>query len=162
MIIDRACHCTTNETRARSVAGHGALALLAVAAAGAAVMTTAAPSSAAPTPTQPAPDSQVLRVVDVPEAGPPMPVPTGSFGYLATHDLTTRMASINTAEAIAALPVPEPYRPANTALAENLDLAVKGALADPKGCVQVIVDPRSTSSGLFNYGFYAVSGQYCP
>ncbi|AFA72996.1 hypothetical protein GPOL_c19570 [Gordonia polyisoprenivorans VH2] len=161
MIIDRACHRTTNETRARSVARHGALALLAVAAAGTAVMTTAAPSSAAPTPAQPAPNTQVL-LVDVPEAGPPMPVPTGSFGYLATHDLTKRMASMKTAEAIAALPVPEQYRPANMALAKNLDLAVKGALADPKGCVQVIVDPRSTSGGLFDYGFYAVSGQYCP
>ncbi|MGC4932540.1 hypothetical protein ACLQ3C_02500 [Gordonia sp. DT30] len=149
---------TTTPTRAGFMARRGALALVAAAAVGTGTVVGAAQSAAVGT-TPPPPDAQA--VVDLPETGSPMPVPTGSYGYLATHDLTKRMSTMKVADSIAALPVPAQYRPANLGLAKTLDRAVQGALADPKGCVQIIVNPRSSSGGLFDYGVYAVSGQYC-
>lgn len=164
MIIDSACDRTSTNNRTRSVARRGVRAFMVAAAVGAgnlvcATQASAEQPSAMPT-AQQAPG--IAGFVAEAQAGPPMPVPDGAFGFLATHDLTQRMSTMKAAEAIASLPVPEGYRPANLSLASHLDLAVKGALADRRGCVQIIVDPKSTSGALFDYGFYAVSGQYCP
>ena len=37
----------------------------------------------------------------------------------------------------------------------------RSALSSPGGCVQVVVDPRSRTGSLFDYGFFPVAGEYC-
>lgn len=98
---------------------------------------------------------------DLPVAGEPMPVGEGEYSYLATHEITDRASSMDLPEAIAALPVPQQYRPANLGLAAQFDMALTSALNSPGGCVQVVVDPRARSGSLFNYGFFPVAGEYC-
>ena len=99
-------------------------------------------------------------VVVVPP-GPPVPVSSQEYSYLATHDLTVRASSLDLAGFIAGIPVPEQYRAANLALAARFDATVDEALTSPGGCVQVVVDPRAKDGNLFNYGFFPVAGQYC-
>ncbi len=99
--------------------------------------------------------------VEVLPAGEPVPVSASEFGYTATHDLTVRASSIDLAQFVASIPVPQQYRAANLALAARFDATVTSALTSPGGCVQVVVDPRATSGNLFNYGFFAVEGKYC-
>ncbi|WP_439032610.1 hypothetical protein [Gordonia terrae] len=112
----------------------------------------------------PAPDQAPIGIANmtgVPVADAPVPVGPGEFSYIATHAITERAASMKAPEAIASMPVPAQYRPANLALAQQFDLALAGALASPGGCLQVVVDPRARSGSLFNYGFFPVSGEYC-
>lgn len=91
-----------------------------------------------------------------------MEVAPGVYSYLATHELTKRAATMDLPAAIASFPVPGQYRLANLSMAQQFDLALKGALADPKGCLQVTVNPATSAGNLFDYGFFAVSGPYCP
>ncbi|MFW0796397.1 hypothetical protein AAFP30_21470 [Gordonia sp. CPCC 205515] len=98
---------------------------------------------------------------DLPVAGEPVSPGEGEYSYIATHDVTKRAAAMKVADGVAALPVPAQYRPANLALAAQFDMAVTSALRSKGGCVQVIVDPRSRSGNLFNYGFFPVAGRYC-
>ncbi|MGW0037175.1 hypothetical protein [Gordonia sp. NPDC003376] len=114
---------------------------------------TPAPESVSPVPKSEEPE--------FPTASSPMPVPAGSYGYLATHGFTRQLSRMKAPDALAALPVPSAYRLANLGFAQQFDLALKGALADPKGCLQLIVDPDTAPGNLFDYGFYAVSGPYC-
>ncbi|MDV7098847.1 hypothetical protein R4227_01495 [Gordonia amicalis] len=115
-------------------------------------------ASADPAPEQAPP---ALEAFAVPEAGAPVPVSQGEFSYVATHAITQRAAGMKAPEAIASMPVPAQYRPANLALAQQFDLALAGALASPGGCLQIVVDPRARSGSLFNYGFFPVAGEYC-
>ncbi|MFW0784616.1 hypothetical protein AAFP35_08850 [Gordonia sp. CPCC 206044] len=120
--------------------------------------TSAHAAPAAPAPAAPAaPAAPIL-----PDADAPMPVSDGEYSFIATHDVTRRAATMKAPEAIASLPVPQQYRPANLALAAQFDQALAGALAAPGGCLQVIVDPRARSGNLFNYGFFPVAAPYCP
>ena len=96
-----------------------------------------------------------------PAADAPVPVGPGEYSYVATHEITQRAATMKAPEAIASLPVPAQYRPANLGLAQQFDLALAGALASPGGCLQVVVDPRSRTGSLFDYGFFPVAGEYC-
>ncbi|WP_420714095.1 hypothetical protein [Gordonia sp. SL306] len=98
---------------------------------------------------------------DLPVADAPMPVSEGEYSYVATHDVTMRAASMKVPDAVASLPVPAQYRPANLALAAQFDMALAGALKSPGGCLQIVVDPRAKSGNLFNYGFFPVAGTYC-
>ncbi|UEA59430.1 hypothetical protein LK459_00450 [Gordonia otitidis] len=98
----------------------------------------------------------------LPTPGPPMPVPDDAYGYLATHDLTVRMNAMNLPQAVAALPVPDSYRPANLAFAGQFDRAVTAALAAPGGCVQVIINSHTAAGNLFDYGFFPIEPKYCP
>ena len=107
----------------------------------------ATPQSVAPSARSGASDSDIA----LPTPGPPMPVPGEAFGYLATHDLTKRMDSMNLPQAVAALPVPDSYRPANLAFAGQFDRAVTAALASPGGCVQVIINSHTSEGNLFDY-----------
>ena len=91
-----------------------------------------------------------------------MPVPGEAYGYLATHDLTKRMDAMNLPQAVAELPVPDSYRPANLAFAGQFDRAVTAALAEPGGCVQVIINSHTTAGNLFDYGFFPIEPKYCP
>lgn len=91
-----------------------------------------------------------------------MPVPGEAYGYLATHDLTKRMDAMNLPQAVAALPVPDSYRPANLAFAGQFDRAVTAALAEQGGCVQVIINSHTTAGNLFDYGFFPIEPKYCP
>lgn len=100
--------------------------------------------------------------VSIPEAGQPMTVAPGVYSYIATHQITQQMSDMDLPEAVASLPVPADYQPANLALAQQFDLALAGALADPNGCLQIVVDPDARDGNLFNYGFFAVAGEYCP
>ena len=100
-------------------------------------------------------------VVEVLPAGEPVPASPTEFSYIATHDLTVRASTVDLAEFVASIPVPNQYRAANLALAARFDATVAEALKSPGGCVQVLVDPRATSGNLFNYGFFAVEGKYC-
>lgn len=127
---------------------------------GAAAFALSAPAvaSAEPAPEQTPP---ALEAFAVPEAGAPVPVSQGEFSYVATHDITKRAAGMKAPEAIATMPVPAQYRPANLALAQQFDLALTGALASPGGCLQIVVDPQARSGSLFNYGFFPVAGEYC-
>ncbi|MEP9391633.1 hypothetical protein ABLE92_04095 [Gordonia sp. VNQ95] len=118
---------------------------------------TAHAAPVAPTETTPS-----FSVLEIPQAGPPMSVPAGSFEYTATHSVTKQLSTMSIPEAILALPVPADYRPANAALAARLDVAMMAALADPRGCLQIIVDPQPDSGNLFDYGVYPISGEYCP
>ena len=61
---------------------------------------------------------------------------------------------------IAALPVPAQYRAANDGLAFQFRRALDGALSTPGGCIQIVVS-RGQAGSLFNYGLFAVEGQYC-
>lgn len=99
-------------------------------------------------------------VVVVPP-GPPVPVSSQEYSYIATHDLTVRAESLDLAGFVARIPVPEQYRAANLALAARFDATVDSALTSPGGCVQVVVDPRSRDGNLFNYGFFPVAGEFC-
>ncbi|MBE7159846.1 MAG: hypothetical protein INR72_01270 [Williamsia herbipolensis] len=99
-------------------------------------------------------------VVVVPP-GPPVPVSSQEYSYIATHDLTVRAKSIDLARFVADIPVPEQYRAANLALAARFDATVDSALTSPGGCVQVVVDPRAKDGNLFNYGFFPVAGEFC-
>nr|WP_085947047.1 hypothetical protein [Gordonia soli] len=133
---------------------------------GTAIVVTAAGSCVAAgvataVPPQKAPQPAPAAVVEVPEAGAPVPVSGSEISFQATHAVTQRAASQRAAEGIASLPVPAQYRPANLALAKQFDLALQGALASPGGCLQVVVDPRSRSGNLFNYGFFPVEGRFC-
>ncbi len=110
----------------------------------------------------PEPGPVDVPTAEVPTADAPVPVAEGEYSYLATRAVTERAASMRLPEAIASLPVPEQYRPANLALAAQFDMALQDALATPGGCVQVVVDPRARSGNLFDYGFFAVAGEYCP
>ncbi|MEE3850731.1 hypothetical protein VZC37_10315 [Gordonia sp. LSe1-13] len=98
---------------------------------------------------------------DGPVAGAPMPTADGEFSYLATHDVTEQAASLAVPDAVASLPVPQEYRPANLALAAQFDMALAAALKSPGGCVQVVVDPQARDGSLFNYGFFPVAGEHC-
>lgn len=119
------------------------------------------PATAAADPEQDQPPVGIADLTAIPVADAPVPVGPGEYSYVATHAITQRAATMNAPEAIASLPVPAQYRPANLGLAHQFDLALAGALASPGGCVQVIVDPRSRTGSLFDYGFFPVAGQYC-
>ena len=95
------------------------------------------------------------------EAGSPMPVGSDQWGYIATHALTERAADLSLPEFVSSIPVPEEYKLANLAMAARFDIAVNEALASPGGCVQVVVDPAPGGGGVFSYGFFAVTGEYC-
>ncbi|GAC82246.1 hypothetical protein [Gordonia paraffinivorans] len=127
---------------------------------GAAAVALGAPAVAA---ADPAPEQtpEAIAAFTVPTADAPVPVSGGEFGWVATHAITKQLAGMNAPEAIATLPVPAQYKPANLGLAQQFDLALTGALASPGGCLQVVIDPRSTSGNLFNYGFFPVAGEYC-
>ena len=123
-----------------------------------------APNSNSPgakSPEAKSPEAQAALVPDHVQVGPPMPVPTGSYGYLATHDLTKRMKAVGLAAAVAGLPVPPQLRNANLAFAQQLDIAINSALSDQRGCLQMIANPSRTPGNIFDYGFYAVSEAYC-
>ena len=118
----------------------------------------ATPQSVAPSARGGASDSDI----PLPTPGPPMLVPGEAFGYLATHDLTKRMDTMNLPQAVAALPVPDSYRPANLAFAGQFDRAVTAAFASPGGCVQVIINSHTAAGNLFDYGFFPIEPKYCP
>ncbi|WP_083888955.1 MULTISPECIES: hypothetical protein [unclassified Gordonia (in: high G+C Gram-positive bacteria)] len=126
-----------------------------------AALALAVPASAAAAPEDEQPPVAIANFTGAPVADAPVPVGPGEYSYVATHAITERAASMKAPEAIASLPVPAQYRPANLGLAQQFDLALAGALASPGGCVQVIVDPRSRTGSLFNYGFFPVAGEYC-
>ncbi|MFT4396246.1 hypothetical protein ACLTEW_15075 [Gordonia lacunae] len=128
-------------------------------AAAAFALTVPATATAAPEDDQAPP--AIANFTGAPVADAPVPVGPGEYSYVATHAITERAASMKAPEAIASLPVPVQYRPANLGLAQQFDLALAGALASPGGCVQVVVDPRSRTGSLFNYGFFPVAGEYC-
>lgn len=90
-----------------------------------------------------------------------MSVPAGSYEFTATHEFTKRLSAMELPDAVAALPVPTSYRPANSALAQQLDLGLRGALTEPRGCLQIIVQPAPAGGSLFAYGIYPISGAYC-
>ncbi|MCS3878596.1 hypothetical protein GII30_09405 [Gordonia amarae] len=92
--------------------------------------------------------------------GPPMPVSNAEYSYLATHAVTKQLKSANIVGGIAALPVPAQYRAANDGLAFQFRRALDGALSTPGGCIQIVVS-RGQAGSLFNYGLFAVEGQYC-
>ncbi|MGV9794487.1 MULTISPECIES: hypothetical protein [unclassified Gordonia (in: high G+C Gram-positive bacteria)] len=133
-------------------------AVCALALASSALMSSALMSSALTGSAHAAPSTPEIVI---PTADAPVPVGQGEYSYIATHEVTKRAAGMKIAAAVASLPVPAQYRPANLALAKQFDLALAGALASPGGCVQVVVDPRSRDGSLFNYGFFPVAGQYC-
>lgn len=97
----------------------------------------------------------------LPTASEPMPAGPGEYSYIATRSATKNIASMKVPDAIASLPVPAQYRPANMAMAAQFDKALTAALRAPGGCLQVVVDPRARSGNLFNYGFFPVAGKYC-
>lgn len=118
-----------------------------------------APAQAAPNdeaPSGPEPDTEQV------EPGAPMPVPSGAFGYLATRSATLWLADQQPADRIEALPVPPQYHRANRALAEQMDRELSAATRTPGACVQLIVDPQSSSGNLFDYGVWSVEREYCP
>lgn len=126
----------------------------------------AAPAHAAP-PSDPGPARELPAgpmAADQPVAqpGPPMPVPNGGFGYLATRDATLWLARQKPADGIRALPVPREYRKSNDALADQVDRELTVAARTPKACVQIIVDPRPSGGNLFEYGVWSVAPRYCP
>lgn len=92
--------------------------------------------------------------------GPPMPVSNAEYSYLATHAVTKQLKRANVVGGIAALPVPAQYRAANDGLAFQFRRALDGALSTPGGCIQIVVS-RGQAGSLFNYGLFAVEGQYC-
>lgn len=92
--------------------------------------------------------------------GPPIPVSNAEYSYLATHAVTKQLKRANVVGGIAALPVPAQYRPANDGLAFQFRRALDGALSTPGGCVQIVVS-RGQAGSLFNYGMFAIEGQYC-
>ncbi|WP_344782932.1 hypothetical protein [Gordonia caeni] len=96
------------------------------------------------------------------EPGAPMPVPSGAFGYLATRSATLWLAGQQPADRIEALPVPPQYRLANRALAEQMDRELTAAVRTPGACVQIIIDPQSSSGNLFDYGVWSIDREYCP
>ncbi|MGV9712316.1 hypothetical protein ACWDTI_16840 [Gordonia sp. NPDC003424] len=104
----------------------------------------------------------VLPPDDLPVADAPVAPGDGEYSYLATHAVTKQAAAMKIPDAIASLPVPAQFRPANLALAAQFDVALTSALRSPGGCLQVIVDPRSRDGNLFNYGFFPVAARYCP
>ncbi|MFT4128238.1 MAG: hypothetical protein QM662_18670 [Gordonia sp. (in: high G+C Gram-positive bacteria)] len=122
----------------------------------------AAPGPATPTPSAPRSATPPAATEELPTPGVPMLVPDGAFGYIATHSATVAMKRDGVPRTLAGLPVPPPYAPANTALAAQFDRALRAALTDPRGCVQIIIDPTPESGGLFNYGIYPIAGPYCP
>lgn len=99
---------------------------------------------------------------EIVEPGPPMPVPFGSFGYLATRDATLWLARQKPADRIRAMPVPGSYQPSNDALAAQVDRELAAAVRTPKACVQIIIDPSPGGGNLFSYGVWSVEPQYCP
>ncbi|MFC9979756.1 hypothetical protein [Gordonia sp. NPDC127522] len=119
------------------------------------------PATAAADPEQDQAPIGIANLVGIPAADAPVPVGPGEYSYVATHEITQRAATMKAPEAIASLPVPAQYRPANLGLAQQFDLALAGALASPGGCLQVVVDPRSRTGSLFDYGFFPVAGEYC-
>lgn len=127
----------------------------------AAALALTVPATAAAAPEDEQAPLAIVNLSGAPEAGAPVPVGPGEYSYVATHAITERAASMKAPEAIASLPVPAQYRPANLGLAQQFDLALAGALASPGGCIQVVVDPRSRTGSLFNYGFFPVAGEYC-
>ncbi|MEO9327701.1 hypothetical protein [Gordonia aurantiaca] len=147
-----------SRTPARSDRPRAFAGLALVGAATALALGAPAVASADPAPEQ-APEA--IAAFRVPEADAPVPVGDGEFSWLATHAITKDIAGMKAPEAIATLPVPARYKPANLALAQQFDLALAGALDSPGGCLQVVVDPRSKSGSLFNYGFFPVAGEYC-
>ncbi|UQE76547.1 hypothetical protein [Gordonia sp. PP30] len=94
--------------------------------------------------------------------GAPMPVPAGAFGYLATRSATLWLAAQDPAGRIKALPVPPSYRPANDALAAQMDRELTAAVKTKGACVQIIIDPNVGGGNLFQYGVWSVDRQYCP
>ncbi len=146
-----------HSTRRRRRTGRISTVAVAPAIAAVAVAAALGAGTAAAAPVKPA-----TPQIDIPTADSPMPAGPGEFSYIATHAVTKRAAGMKVPEAIASLPVPAQYRPANLALAQQFDLALAGALASPGGCLQIVVDPRARSGSLFNYGFFPVSGEYCP
>ncbi|MFE0747533.1 hypothetical protein [Gordonia sp. NPDC058843] len=127
----------------------------------AAALALTVPATAAAAPEDEQAPTAIANFTGTPVADAPVPVGPGEYSYVATHAITKRAASMKAPEAIASLPVPAQYRPANLGLAQQFDLALAGALASPGGCVQVVVDPRSRTGSLFNYGFFPVAGEYC-
>jgi hypothetical protein len=126
-----------------------------------AALALAVPAAASAEPAPDQPPVGIANLIGVPAADAPVPVGPGEFSYIATHAITERAASMKAPEAIASMPVPAQYRPANLALAQQFDIALAGALASPGGCLQIVVDPRARSGSLFNYGFFPVAGEYC-
>ncbi|GAA1480385.1 hypothetical protein GCM10009624_08250 [Gordonia sinesedis] len=130
--------------------------LIAAALAAGAVGAVTVPGPAGAAPAAPAPTA------DRPPVGAPIDTVAGEYSYLATREMTQRAATMKAPEAIASFPVPAQYRPANLAMAAQFDIALQSALAEPGGCLQIVVDPRSKTGALFDYGFVPVARQYCP
>lgn len=123
----------------------------------------AGPSSTAPT-TSTAPSSTTPSEGFDPsmvKPGLPMPVPEGSFGYIATRGATKWMDDRRPGALIRNLPVPPAFRAANSSMGKIIDAELDAAMAKPGACVQIIVTPHS-KSGLFSYGFFAIEPEYCP
>ena len=134
-----------------------------------AAMLFAAPAAADPGPAaDPAPsvaDQPSVQAVQDEELLPPglpMAVPDGAFGYLATRDATVWLADRRPGDAVRGLPVAPNLKASNDALADQLDRELRSAKASPGACVQIIVDPATSSGNLFDYGIFAVEKQYCP
>ncbi len=118
----------------------------------------AGPSSTAPSTTTPPSEDFDPSMV---KPGLPMPVPEGSFGYIATRGATKWMDDRQPGALVRNLPVPPAFREANSAMGKIIDAELDAAMAEPGACVQIIVTPHS-KSGLFSYGFFAVEPEYCP
>lgn len=97
-----------------------------------------------------------------PVVGVPITTSGGQYSYIATPAVTRRLDSMNMARAIASLPLPEQYQPANLALAARFDSALAATRAARGSCLQIVVDPKPADGGVFNYGFFPVASTYCP
>ncbi len=117
----------------------------------------AEPSSS--TPSEPPTSTHAETAEVIPSL--PMPVPEGSFGYIATRGATKWMNDRAPGALIKNLPVPPAFRKANSDMAKIIDAELDAAMKTPGACVQVIVTPR-TKTGLFSYGFFAIDPEYCP
>lgn len=111
-------------------------------------------------PADPGPAQNTPDYTTVLKPGPPIPVSNAEYSYLATHAVTKQLKRANVVGGIAALPVPAQYRLANDGLAFQFRRALDGALSTPGGCVQIVVS-RGQAGSLFNYGMFAIEGQYC-
>ena len=97
----------------------------------------------------------------IPIPGPPVAVSGGEYSYIATPGVTRQIDGMNMPRAIASLPLPKQYQPANLAFAARFDVALAGARATRGACLQVVVDPKPADGGFFNYGFFPVAPAYC-
>ena len=92
--------------------------------------------------------------------GPPIELSNSEYGFIATHEVTKQLDRVNVVGGIAGLPVPPQYRAANDGLALQFVRALDGALSTPGGCIQMVIS-RGHAGSLFDYGLFAVEGQYC-